>query len=79
MKSQAEREAIPDSQKRPITNPDKYSFPVGINEAEEFVILCPYCRGVIKESTVFCPHCKKDTRNDAPFEEIKKGDGSKRS
>ncbi len=35
---------------------------------EDYLILCPYCSGVIEESTDVCPTCGLDTRNDAPWE-----------
>jgi hypothetical protein len=64
-KAQKERESIPPEDLVPITNPDKYSFPVGINEN---VILCPYCMEIISENTNNCPHCNKDITKDAPIE-----------
>jgi hypothetical protein len=63
--AQAEREAIPPAERIPITNPDKYAFPVGIPED---VILCPYCLGSIEEKVRNCPHCGGDVTNDAPIE-----------
>ncbi len=62
---QAEREAIPPSERIPITNPDKYAFPIGIPEN---VILCPYCLGLIEEKTRRCPYCGRDVTSDAPVE-----------
>jgi len=35
---------------------------------EDFVILCPYCSGLVGESIAACPTCELDTRNDAPWE-----------
>jgi RNA polymerase subunit RPABC4/transcription elongation factor Spt4 len=33
-----------------------------------FLILCPYCLGIIEETTARCPTCGLDTRRDAPWE-----------
>lgn len=35
---------------------------------EAFVILCPYCSGIINEGAPACPTCGLDPRNDAPWE-----------
>jgi RNA polymerase subunit RPABC4/transcription elongation factor Spt4 len=35
---------------------------------EPYLILCPYCQGIIDEGTAFCPTCGLDTRRDAPWE-----------
>lgn len=64
-KAQAAKDTIPDSQKIPISNPDKYDFSIGIPDE---LILCPYCLDIIDESTSICPHCKGDTTADAPIE-----------
>jgi hypothetical protein len=63
--AQAEREAIPPAERIPITNPDKYAFPIGIPDE---VILCPYCLGIIEEKVRHCPHCGRDITRDAPVE-----------
>jgi hypothetical protein len=60
---QAEREAIPPQERTPITNPDKYAFPVGMPEN---VILCPYCSGIIEEKARSCAHCGLELTRDAP-------------
>ena len=33
-----------------------------------FLILCPYCLGIIEAATETCPTCGLDTRRDAPWE-----------
>lgn len=33
-----------------------------------FVVLCPYCLGLIEETTTDCPTCSLDTTRDAPLE-----------
>jgi RNA polymerase subunit RPABC4/transcription elongation factor Spt4 len=35
---------------------------------EAFLILCPYCAGIIAENTNACPTCGLDTRRDASWE-----------
>lgn len=65
MQKQAEKEAIPQSQKTPITNHDKFAFPIGIPDE---LLLCPYCFGIIDEQAVICPSCKNNVTNDAPVE-----------
>jgi len=35
---------------------------------EPYLILCPYCMGIIEEGTTCCPTCGLDPRNDAAFE-----------
>jgi len=62
---QAERDAIPESQKIPISNPDKYTFPIGI---PDIVTLCPYCLGIIDEQELTCLACNRNIKNDAPIE-----------
>lgn len=32
LEAEAERERVPASQRRPITNPEKYAFPVGLDD-----------------------------------------------
>lgn len=65
MQKQAEKEAIPESQKVPISNPDKYAFPIGIPDE---LILCPYCLGIIDEHATICPSCQRAIINDGPVE-----------
>lgn len=64
-KAQAKKEAIRESQKIPISNPNKYSFPIGMPDT---LILCPYCLGIIDEQNITCPSCNGNIKNDAPIE-----------
>ena len=36
--------------------------------ADETVILCPYCQGIIAEDEPLCPTCYQNVTDDAPIE-----------